>query len=130
MHKRLTDTKQTLTELRQSLGWPKLRLKPYNYPKTSSLTKLQLVDTQPFSTTGVNNFCTVYVRNIFDKNESKMRKVWVTSYTCVSTIKAILDVVPSLSSESFIRRFTRSISTHGCRENITTENGKKSVLKE
>ena len=67
-----------------------------------SLTKLQLADTQPFSTTGVDNFGPVYVRNMFNRNDCEMRNVWVTLYTCASTRNMILDVVPSLAAESLI----------------------------
>lgn len=48
----------------RSLTCRKLHCKLYNYLKTPSLTKLRLVDTQPFSTTGVNNFCPSYLRNV------------------------------------------------------------------
>ena len=46
-----------------------------------SLTKLRLADTQPFSTTEVDNFCPVYVQNMFNRNDCEIRKLWVTLYT-------------------------------------------------
>ena len=94
IHRKLkhAGTKQTLTELRQKywvcqsrnyvcniirkcLTCRKLHCKPQNYPKTPSLTKLRLADTQPFSTTGVDNFGPVYVQNMFNRNDFGMRKV-------------------------------------------------------
>ena len=97
IHRKLkhAGTKQTLTELRQRY-WisqsrnyvrniirrcrtcRKLHCKHYNHPKTPSLTKFQLADTQPFSTTGVDNFGPLYVRNMFNRNDCEMRKVWIT----------------------------------------------------
>ena len=94
-------TKQTLTEMKQkywvcqsSKSWNyvrnitrkcltsrKLHCKPYNYLKTPSLTKLRLADAQPFSTTGVDNVGPVYVRNMFNRNDREIRKLWVTLYT-------------------------------------------------
>ena len=106
--------------------------KPYNYPKTASLTKLQLVDTQLFSVTGADNFGPVYVRNKFNKNDSELRKVWVKVklYTCVSTRNIILDVCSEfIVSESFVRSSTRFISSCGCPDNIISENGKRFISK-
>ena len=87
---------------------------------------------QTFSTTGVNNFGPVYVRNMFNRNDCEMRKVWVTLFTCSSTRNIILDVVPSLSAESFIISFGRFISRRGCPDNImsmVSDNGKNFVSK-
>ena len=140
-------TKQTLNELRQKywicqsrnyvrniirrcLTCRKLHCKPNNYPKTPSLTKFRLADTQPFPTTGVDNFGPLYVRNMFNRNDCEMRKVWVTLYTCASTRNIILDVSPSLSAESFIRSFRRFISRRGCPNNIIIDNGKNFVSKD
>ena len=94
-----------------------------------SLTKLGLADTQPFSTTGVDNFGPVYVLNTFNRNDCEMRKVCITLYTCASNRNIILDVVPSLSAKSFIRSFRRFISRRGCPDNIISDNGKNFVSK-
>ena len=58
-----------------------------------------------------------------------MRKKWVTLYTCASTRNMILDVIPSLSAESFIRSFRRFISRRGCPDSIISDNGKNFVSK-
>ena len=148
IHRKLkhAGTEQTLTELRQKywvcqsrnyvrniirkrLTCRKLHCKPYNYPNTPSLTKLRLADTQPFSTTGVDNFGPVFVRNMFNRNDCEIRKVWVTLYICASTRNIILDVVPSLSTESFIRSFRRFISRRGCPDNMISDNCKNFVSK-
>ena len=111
IHRKLkhAGTEQTLTELIQKywvcqsrnyvrnilqkcLTCCKLHCKPYNYPKTPSLTKLQLADAQPLTTTGVCNFGPVFVRNMFNRNDCEMRKVWVKLHTCASTRNIILDV--------------------------------------
>ena len=143
-------TKQTISELKQKyrvcqsqnyvrniirkcLTCRKLLCKLYNYPKTPSLTKLRLADTQPSSTTGIGNFGPVYVQNMFNKNDCamrKVRKVWVTLYTCALTRNIILDVVPSLSVESFIRSFRCFMSRRGCPDNIISDNGKNFVSKD
>ena len=149
IHKKLkhAGTKQTISELKQKywvcqsrnyvrniirkcLTCRKLLRKPYNYPKTPPLTKLRLADTQPSSTTGVGNFGPVYVQNMFNRNDCEMRKVWVTLYTCALTRNIILDVVPSLSAESFIRSFRCFMSRRGCPDNIIiSDNGKNFVSK-
>ena len=94
-----------------------------------SLTKFRLADTQPFSTTGVENFGPVYVQNMFDKNDCEMRKVRVTLYTCASTRNIILDVVPNLSPESFIKSFGRFITRRGCPDNTINDKDKSFVSK-
>ena len=60
----------------------------------------------------------------------KVRKVWVTLYTCALTRNIILDVVPSLSVESFIRSFRCFMSRRGCPDNIISDNGKNFVSKD
>ena len=67
-----------------------MHCEPYNYPKAPSLTKLQLADTQPFSTTGVDNFGPVYVQNMFNRNDCEMRKLWVTLYT-IQTLSRLIE---------------------------------------
>ena len=70
---------------------------------------------------------------MFNKNDCamrKVRKVWVTLYTCALTRNIILDIVPSLSAESFIRSFRCFMSRRGCPDNIISDNGKNFVSKD
>lgn len=105
----------------KGLSVPKNFLKPESVP----LTKLWLFDMQLFINTSADKFGPLYIRNMFNKNECDMRKLWVTLilHTCASTRDIILNVVPSLSSASCI------ISRRGCPDNIISNNGKKIVSK-
>jgi len=100
----------------------KLHSKSYNYPASPPLPSLRLNDTRPFYTTGVDNFGPVYLRNVFN-DSGETFKAWVTLYTCASTRAILLDLVPKIDAESFIRSLSRMIARRGCPNNIISDNG-------
>lgn len=138
--------KQTLTELRQRF-WifkgrsfvrttlrkcTRCRLfnsKPYRYPAAPPLTKLRLQDNHPFSTTGVDNFGPLYVKEVFP-NRNRLYKAWVALYTCASSRAILLDLVPDIGSTSFIRSFRRMIARRGCPSNVISDNGSNFISAE
>ena len=73
----------------------------YAYLPSWPLTVLQLKDTHPFDTTGVDNFRPLFVKKVFcEKNYDKMSKTWVTLYMCASTRVILLDLVLQPNSTS------------------------------
>ena len=138
--------KQTLTELRQRFWIFKGRSfvrttlrkctrcrffnsKPYRYPAAPPLTKLRLQDNHPFSTTGVDNFGPLYVKEVFP-NRNRLYKAWVALYTCASSRAILLDLVPDIGSTSFIRSFRRMIARRGCPNNVISDNGSNFISTE
>ena len=137
--------KQTLTEIRQKF-WiiharksvrkilrkcvicRKLEGQPFRYPVAPSLTKLRLSENFSFYTTGIDNFGPMYVKNIFGRNYQNLYKRCGTLYTCAASRAIVLDLVPNLDSQSFIRSFRRFISRRGCPCNVITDNGSNFML--
>jgi len=101
----------------------KLHSKSYKYPVNPPLPSLRLNDTRPFYTTGIDNFGPVYLRNIFNESGETF-KAWVTLYTCASTRTILLDLVPKIDAECFIRSLSRMIAFRGCPNKIISDNGK------
>ena len=89
---------------------------PFQYPATPSLTKLRLNDTHAFHTVGIDNFGPLFIKPIFggQSDSLPMYKVWVTLYTCAASRGIMLDIVPKIDSNSFIKSFRRFISRRGC----------------
>ena len=115
--------------LRKCIICKKIEGKSYAYPPFPPLTALQLKDSHPFDTTGVDNFGPLFVKEVFyEKNDDKMYKAWVTFYACASTRAILLDLVPRQSSTSFINSFRRMIVRRGCPNNIISDNGKKTLF--
>ena len=75
--------------LRKCIFCKKIEGKSYAYPPSSRpLTALRLKDTHPFDTTGVENFGSLFVKEVFcEKNDDKMYKAWVTLYKCAHSHK-------------------------------------------
>ena len=140
--------KQTLTELRQKY-WicrgrnfvrkilrecticRKVDGKSYQYPPTPALTPLRLNDERAFATTGIDNFGPIFVRNVFIESDEKvMHKAWVTLYTCAASRAIILDLVPRMNADAFIRSFKRFVSRRGCPDYIITDNGSNFVAEQ
>ena len=95
----------------------------YSYPTTPPLTKLRLKDNYALYVSGVDNFGPLYVNDTFDKNSHELHKVWVTLYTCAATRAIILDLVPSIDSDSFQDSFRRFISRRACPSNVISDPG-------
>ena len=135
--------KQTLTELRQKY-WilrgrnfvrkivkncticKRYEGPPFQYPATPSLTKLRLNDTHAFHTVGIDNFGPLFIKPIFggQSDSLPMYKVWVTLYTCAASRGIMLDIVPKIDSNSFIKSFRRFISRRGCPSIVISDGGK------
>ena len=97
----------------------------YAYPTSPPLTKLRLQDNYAFFTTGVDNFGSLFVKNIFESDNTTLYKVWVTLYTCAASRGVLFDIVPFISAKAFIHSFRRFISRRGCPVHVICDNGKK-----
>ena len=104
--------------------------KSYSYPPTPPLTELRLKNSNAFTTTGIDNFGPLYVRDTCDRENTTMYKVWATLYTCASSRAILIDLVPSLSSSAFVNSFRRFVSRRGCPENVISDNGTNFIAQE
>ncbi|XP_011405271.1 PREDICTED: uncharacterized protein LOC100637172, partial [Amphimedon queenslandica] len=136
-HERLmhSGVKETLTELRSKYWVPrgrslvrlfihycvlcrKFRALPYKAPLPPPLPDFRVKECQPFMFTGVD-----YAGPLHLREGKSTQKVWICLFTC-AVIRAVhLDVVPNLSSKSFVRCFKRFSARRGLPEKIISDNG-------
>ena len=64
-----------------------------------------------------------------NKNDSKVKKVWLTLLTCAPAKNMLFEVVPSFSTDSCIRSFKRFIIRRGCPKNLKSDTGNNIFLK-
>ena len=80
---------------------------------------LSLNDLEPFSTIGINNFGTFYVKHIHSSCMD-LFKAWGVIYTCAASRTIIPDKAPDPSSHTFIRSFSR-VSRKECLEHAISD---------
>ena len=129
-------TKETLTEVRSKYWIVKGRSfvksilrhctlchryegKAYTAPAPPPLPKFRVREEPPFTYTGVD-----FARPLFVKSGSNENKVWLCLYTCCIIRAVHLDIVPDLTTESFIRSFKRFSARRGLPRRMISDNGK------
>ena len=108
----------------------KLMRKPYDYPESPPLPSSRLRDDFAFSSTGLDLYVPIFVKNIYHKQDETMHKAFITMYTCASTRNIYLDIVSDPSSKVLIRNLQRFICHRGCPNMITTDNGSNFIADE
>ena len=81
-----------------------------------------------FSTIGIDNFGPLLVRNVYDNANNKMHKPWITLYMRAPTRNIILNLIPSLSTNSLKNNLKRFISRRGCPDNIILLRSRHKIL--
>ena len=76
----------------------------------------------PFSSTGVDYFGPLFVKNIFHSSESDLYPVHVVLYTCATSRAVHLDVVPNTSCIAFVRSLKRFVNRHGLSKLYVSDN--------
>ena len=102
--------------------------KPYKVPPFPSLPSYRVEEAPAFSYIGLD-----YVEPHFVKATSEEeRKVWICLFTCCSTRAAHFEVVPSMTSEAFLRCFRRFVARRSRPLLVVSNNAKtfKSASKE
>ena len=131
-------TRETLTEVR-SRYWivqgrsvvkmvlrnctlcQKFEGKPYLAPPPPPLPKFRVREEPPFSCTGVDFAGPFYVKT---SGTTAVSKVWLCLYTCCIVRAVHLDIVPDLTTESFLRSFKRFSARRGLPRKMISDNGK------
>ena len=104
----------------------KLNSRPYNYPVSPDLPFVRLNDDISFSGIGVDYSGALYCKSLFNSNsidEDDMYKCYILIYTCASTRGVVLDLVPDVSSETFVNSLSKFISRRGCPQIKLSNNG-------
>ena len=78
----------------------------------------------PFSSTGVDYFGPLYVKNIFETDEHKneLYKVHGVLYTCATSRAVYIDLVPDTTCAAFIRSLKRFTSRYGISKLFISDN--------
>ncbi|XP_068734829.1 uncharacterized protein [Montipora capricornis] len=97
--------------------YKKLEGRSYNAPPQPPLPDFRVSDEFAFTQVGVDFAGPVYLRDVFSKNK-KVFKAYIALFTCASSRAIHLELVPDLTTETFLRGLKRFISRRG----IKTEN--------
>ena len=135
MHSRV---KATLTELRSRFWVVKGRSivqqvlrrcvvckryegQPYKAPPPPPLPPLRVKEAPPFTHTGVDFAGPLYVKK---ENGHSCEKVWICLFTCCVVRAVHLDLVPDLSTSTFLNCLKRFVARRGLPSKIVSDNGK------
>ena len=86
-----------------------------------SLPEYRVCQSRPFQTTGVDFAGPLHVRTSDRQGTSK---VWLCLYTCCTTRAVHLDLVPDLSTTTFMRCFRRFTARRGTPSRMISDNAK------
>ena len=131
------EVKETLTELRSNF-WivrgryfirsllfrctvcKKFEGKPYKVMPSPLLPSYRVKETPALSYIGLD-----YVGPLFVKsNSEEERKVWICLFTCCSTSAIHFKVVPNMTSEAFVRCFSRFVARRSRPSSVVLDNAK------
>ena len=91
--------------LRHCVTCRKVNGKPYKAPDPPPLPTTRLVDSHPFTVTGVDFTGAIYV-----KTSTGQEKVYICLFTCANTRAVHLEVVTDLTVPTFVAAFRRFAS--------------------
>lgn len=126
---------QTITEIRQSFWIPAIRQsvnhvlrkcipcqkvvgQSFQLPDPPPLPKDRVSVCIPFSTAGVD-----YAGPLNVKVNRQTKKMYICLFTCATTRAVHLELVPDLSTETFVLTFRRFITNKGMPHTIYSDNG-------
>ena len=101
----------------------KIEGRSYAVPRSPPLPEFRLSDEFAFSRVGVDFAGPMYVKDIFAKGGG-MNKVYIALFTCATSRAVHLELVPSLTAESFIKALARFKGRRGTPTLIVSDNGK------
>ena len=130
--------KETLTEIRskywiikgrslvkkavhQCVLCRKLEGVPYRAPPPPPLPIFRVKEEPPFSYTGVDFAGPLYIKT---SDVTRSNKVWICLYTCCVTRAVHLEIVPDMSTQTFIRSLKRFAARRGLPHKFISDNGK------
>ncbi len=94
---------------------------PYDSPPAPPLPDFRVREDPAFTYTGVDFAGTLFVRS---ETSHSSDKTWICLFTCLVTRAVHLDVVPDLSTETFIRCLKRFTARRGLPHLFLSDNGK------
>ena len=95
--------------------------RPYAAPMPPPLPEFRVRIEPPFTSTGIDFAGPLYVKI---DGPTKSAKVWICLYTCCTVRAVHLDLVPDLTTSSFLRSLKRFSARRGLPRRIISDNGK------
>ena len=95
--------------------------KPYNTPGPPPLPQTRLSEMPPFTNTGIDFAGPLFCK---ERGSNEAYKSCIALYTCASTRAIHLELVPNMTSVSFMNSLIRFISTRGIPHVIISDNAK------
>ena len=95
--------------------------RPHRLPPPPPLPEFRVTEAPPFSSTGVDFAGPLYVKT---HGLTRSKKVWICLYTCCVTRAVSIDIVPDLSTDTFIRSLKRFCARRGLPRLFISDNGK------
>ena len=93
---------------------------PYRTPPPPPLPTFRVKEEPPLTFTRVDFAGPLYVRS----HDGTQRKVWICLYTCCITRAVHLDLVPDMTSQTFLWSLKRFTARRGLPHKIVSDNGK------
>ena len=103
---------------------PKYDSKAFNTLPAAPLPEFRVQVGNAFSSTGVDYFGPLFVKNIFQDIDSDLYPVHVALYTCATSRAVHLDVVPNASCIAFVRSLKRFVNRYGLSKLYVSDNAK------
>ena len=94
---------------------------PYKSPPPPPLPKFRVSEQPAFTYTAVDFAGPLYVKT---QGLVTTKKVWICLYTCCVVRAVHLDLVPSLTADSFLHSFRRFTARRGFPHKMVSDNGK------
>ena len=101
----------------------KLDGRPYNAPPRPPLPDFRVSDEMAFTQVGVDFAGPVYLKDVYSKSK-KVYKAYIAIFTCASSRAVHLELVPDLSTGTFLRCLKRFVSRRGVARLVISDNGK------
>lgn len=97
----------------------------FNYPKMTNMPKHQMNFVKPFQHVGCDYTGHLWVK---DPNQGKCVKMYILLYTCLNIRAIHLDLIPDMSSQSFLLSFQRFSNLYGIPTHLYSDNAKSFIL--
>ena len=95
--------------------------KSYGAPPPPPLPSFRVNEQPPFTYTGVDFAGPLYIKH---REDTQSQKVWICLYTCCVVRAVHLDLVPDMSTQTFIRSVKRFTARRGLPRKFISDNGK------
>ena len=97
------------------------------YPVMATLPETRLSEVPPFTDIGLDVFGPWHVTNRKTRGNSASTKWWAIVFTCLASRAVHFEVLPDMTTDSFINGLRRFQSIRGATRSITCDNGSNFV---